>query len=83
MPFALSPLAFFSGQVGPIEVIIILGVILLFFGARRLPELSRSLGRSLSEFKRGRREGMLDKSDDTSDDKSDDETSTDDPPDQP
>jgi sec-independent protein translocase protein TatA len=79
MPFALSPLAFFSGQVGPIEVIIILGVILLFFGARRLPELSRSLGRSLSEFKRGRREGMLDKSDD----KSDDETSTDDPPDQP
>jgi sec-independent protein translocase protein TatA len=61
---ALSSLAFLSGQVGPVEVIVVLGVILLFFGARRLPELSRSLGRSLSEFKRGRSEGMLDKSDD-------------------
>ena len=83
MPFALSPLAFFSGQVGPIEVIIILGVILLFFGARRLPELSRSLGRSLSEFKRGRTEGMLDKTDEKTDDKPDDKASTDERPAQP
>jgi sec-independent protein translocase protein TatA len=64
MTFMMSPMAFFTGQPGPVEIILILAVILLFFGARRLPELSRSLGRSLSEFKRGRREGALDESSD-------------------
>jgi sec-independent protein translocase protein TatA len=51
-------LALFTGQPGIGEVLIILAVILLLFGAKRLPELSRSLGRSLSEFKRGRQEGL-------------------------
>jgi len=32
-------------------------VVLLLFGARKLPELSRSLGKSLSEFKKGKEEG--------------------------
>lgn len=39
------------------EIIIIVLVIVLLFGAKRLPELARSLGRSLSEFKKGRTEG--------------------------
>lgn len=39
---------------GPIEIIVILLVVLLLFGAKRLPELARSLGKSLNEFKRGR-----------------------------
>jgi Sec-independent protein translocase protein TatA len=30
---------------------------MLFFGAKRLPDLARSLGKSLSEFKKGREEG--------------------------
>lgn len=43
---------------GPFEMIIVLVMILLLFGAKRLPDLSRSLGRSLSEFKKGREEGL-------------------------
>lgn len=48
------------GMPGPTELIIILIVLLLLFGAKRLPELSRSLGRSINEFKRGKSEGALD-----------------------
>lgn len=39
------------------ELLLILGVLLLLFGARRLPEMARSLGKSTKEFKRGMREG--------------------------
>jgi sec-independent protein translocase protein TatA len=40
---------------GP-EMLIVLAVVLLLFGARKVPELARSLGRAQSEFKRGTRE---------------------------
>jgi len=50
-------LALFGGAPGPMELLIILIVILLLFGAKRLPELSHSLGKSLSEFKKGKEEG--------------------------
>lgn len=39
------------------ELLVILLVVLLFFGARKLPDLARALGKSLSEFKKGREEG--------------------------
>ena len=45
------------GNIGLPELLLILGVLLLLFGARRLPEIARSLGRSSKEFKRGMREG--------------------------
>lgn len=41
---------------GVLEILLILLVILLLFGAKRLPDLARSLGKSLSEFKKGREE---------------------------
>ena len=42
------------------ELIIILGIVLLFFGASRLPSLARSLGASAKEFKEGLEEGAED-----------------------
>jgi sec-independent protein translocase protein TatA len=44
-------------QIGLPEIILILAVLLLLFGARKLPELARSLGRSTKEFKQGMRDG--------------------------
>lgn len=38
------------------EIAVILLIILLLFGAKRLPDLARSLGKSLREFKKGRDE---------------------------
>lgn len=44
---------------GPWQIAIVLLVIVLIFGAKRLPEIARSIGRSASEFKRGQREGEM------------------------
>lgn len=38
-------------QIGPTEIIVILAVVLLLFGGRKLPELARGSGRALRIFK--------------------------------
>lgn len=45
------------GRFGGGELLIVLAVILLLFGARKLPELARSLGASAKEFRKGVSEG--------------------------
>jgi sec-independent protein translocase protein TatA len=37
--------------IGPLELVIVLLIVLLLFGAKRLPELGRSLGHGMREFK--------------------------------
>ncbi len=48
--------------IGPTELLVIFLVIIIFFGAKRLPELARSLGRSIKEFKQAT-QGLADELD--------------------
>jgi sec-independent protein translocase protein TatA len=43
----------FTGLASPTHLLILLVIILLLFGAKRLPELGRSLGQGLQELKEG------------------------------
>ena len=38
-------------NIGPLEIAIVLVIVLLIFGPKRLPDLGRSMGRGLREFK--------------------------------
>jgi sec-independent protein translocase protein TatA len=40
-------------NVGPLEIAIVVVIVLLLFGARKLPELGRGLGSGMREFKDG------------------------------
>ena len=40
-------------DVGPLELLLILAVILLLFGGAKLPQLARSLGQAKKEFQEG------------------------------
>ncbi len=46
--------------IGPIEIIVVLVIVLVIFGPKRLPNLGRSLGGGMREFK----DSVTDKSDD-------------------
>lgn len=41
------------GNLGAGEIILIVLVILLLFGAKKIPELARGIGKGMSEFKKG------------------------------
>jgi len=40
-------------QIGTGEIILIVAVLVLFFGARKLPDLARSIGKSARELRKG------------------------------
>jgi sec-independent protein translocase protein TatA len=55
---AMEPVAIWTPGMG--ELLIILVALLLLFGAKKLPEIARSVGRSTKEFKRGMRDASID-----------------------
>jgi sec-independent protein translocase protein TatA len=54
MCFSVQPLALFN--IGPTELILILLIVLLLFGGKRLPDLAKGLGQSIREFKKATNE---------------------------
>ncbi|MFC5367700.1 Sec-independent protein translocase subunit TatA/TatB [Salinirubrum litoreum] len=52
--FTIVPL--FPGLPGGPELLIILAVVVLLFGANKIPKLARSTGQAMGEFRRGREE---------------------------
>lgn len=42
---------------GPWQIVILIAIIVLLFGSKKLPELARSLGKAKGEFKKGTEEG--------------------------
>lgn len=43
-------------NLGGTELLIVLGIVLLLFGAKKVPDLARSLGQAQKEFKAGTRD---------------------------
>ncbi|MBI4364838.1 MAG: twin-arginine translocase TatA/TatE family subunit [Candidatus Latescibacteria bacterium] len=43
-------------NIGPQEMFILFLIIILLFGAKRIPEIGKSIGRGIQEFKKGMRE---------------------------
>ena len=46
----------FAGMTGGWELVLILSVVLILFGAKKLPELARGLGSGIKEFKKATRD---------------------------
>ena len=42
---------------GPLQILIVLVVVVLLFGSKKIPDLARSLGKAKGEFKKGIEEG--------------------------
>ena len=47
------------GGIGPLEIVLIVAVFVLLFGASKLPELARSAGQSAGEFKKAQKEAEI------------------------
>jgi sec-independent protein translocase protein TatA len=45
-----------AGAMGVWQIVLIIALIVLFFGGKKIPELMRGLGKGVGEFKKGMRE---------------------------
>lgn len=51
------------GKLGTTEIILIIGVALLIFGPTKLPELGKSVGKTINNFKKGVKDSSEEKKD--------------------
>ena len=58
------------GSLGWVEILVIFGIIMLLFGARKLPDIGRGLGKAISNFKKSVKDEppLLDDNDDEDED---------------
>lgn len=42
------------GKIGPFEIILVLVIVVLLFGGRKIPELMKGIGQGLKEFKKAK-----------------------------
>ncbi|MEY4461265.1 MAG: hypothetical protein RL429_1254 [Bacteroidota bacterium] len=49
-------LSVFLGMVGPWQIVLIVALVILLFGGRKIPELMKGLGGGVKEFKKAMRE---------------------------
>jgi sec-independent protein translocase protein TatA len=47
----MTALTIFLGEVGPMQIILVLAIVLLLFGGKKIPELMKGLGSGVKEFK--------------------------------
>ncbi|WKZ65666.1 MAG: twin-arginine translocase TatA/TatE family subunit [Flavobacteriales bacterium] len=57
------PLSILLGVIGPWQIVLIVAVLLLLFGGKKIPELMRGLGQGMKEFKNAK-DGAEEKKDD-------------------
>jgi sec-independent protein translocase protein TatA len=51
----MAPMIVPAGMFGPTEIILIILVVVLLFGGRKIPELMRGIGQGMKEFKKASR----------------------------
>lgn len=47
-------------NIGPMELVIILLIVLVLFGAKKIPDLAKGIGQGIKEFKKGIKDGTDD-----------------------
>jgi sec-independent protein translocase protein TatA len=57
----VTPVLALFGPIGLPEMLVILAIVILIFGANRLPELGRGIGSGIRNFKSGMKDGQDDK----------------------
>lgn len=51
----MTPMLVYGGMLGPTEIILIVLVVILLFGGRKIPELMKGIGQGMREFKKASR----------------------------